>query len=56
LRYDAFAPRAQGVKALLAHVDELRPVHNLKSMADLATALSEPSRADRLQALKDRAA
>lgn len=56
LRYDAFAPRAAGVKTLLAHVDELRPVHNLSSMADLAVALSEPSRMDRLQALKERAA
>lgn len=56
LRYDAFAPKALGVKTLLAHVDELRPVHNLTSMADLAAALSEPLRADRLKALKDRAA
>lgn len=56
LRYDAFAPRAQGVKTLLARVDELRPVHNLSSMADLVAALSEPSRADRLRALKEHAA
>jgi uncharacterized protein len=56
LRYDAFAPRAHGVKTLLAHVDELRPVHNLTSMTDLAAALSEPSRADRLRAVKERAA
>ncbi len=56
LRYDAFAPRAQGVKTLLAHVDELRPVHNLSSMADLAVALNEPARPDRLQLLKERAA
>lgn len=56
LRYDAFAPKAQGVKAVLRHVDELRPVHNLNSMADLAAALSEPLRADRLKAVKERAA
>ena len=56
LRYDAFAPRAQGVKTLLKHVDELRPVHNLTSMVDLAAALSEPSRADQLRHLKERAA
>jgi uncharacterized protein with von Willebrand factor type A (vWA) domain len=56
LRYDAFAPKALGVKTLLAHVDELRPVHNLSSMADLAGALSEPARSDRLQAIKERAA
>lgn len=56
LRYDAFAPRAQGVKTLLSHVDELRPVHNLTSMADLAAALSAPSRDDQLRQLKERAA
>ena len=56
LRYHAFAPRAQGVKTLLAHVDELRPVHNLTSMSDLAAALSEPTRTDRLRSLKELAA
>lgn len=56
LRYDAFAPKAQGVRTLLAHVDELRPVHNLTSMADLAAALSGRAVDDRLQPTKDRAA
>lgn len=56
LRYDAFAPKAQGIKSLLAHVDELRPVHNLTSMADLAAALSGDERRDRLQTTRDRAA
>jgi uncharacterized protein with von Willebrand factor type A (vWA) domain len=56
LRYDAFAPKALGVKTLLRHVDELRPVHNLNSMADLAAALSEPLHGDRLKAVKERAA
>lgn len=56
LRYDAFAPKALGVKTLLRHVDELRPVHNLNSMADLAAALGEPLREDRLKAVKERAA
>jgi uncharacterized protein len=56
LRYDEFAPKAQGVRALLAHVDELRPMHNLTSMADLATALSGRPLADRLELIKDRAA
>jgi uncharacterized protein with von Willebrand factor type A (vWA) domain len=40
LRYAGFTPRAQGVQALLPHVDELRPVHNLNSLEDLAHALS----------------
>jgi hypothetical protein len=56
LRYDAFAPKAQGVKTLIDHVDELRPVHNLLSMADLAAALGGRPAADRLQSTKDRAA
>jgi len=39
LRYDAFAAKAQGVKAMLPFVDEFRPIHNLASMADLCAAL-----------------
>jgi len=40
LRYEGFEPRAEGIRALLAHVDDLRPVHNLESLAQLADALS----------------
>ena len=40
LRYDRFEPRAQGIRAILPHVDEFRPVHNLASIADLVGALS----------------
>jgi uncharacterized protein len=40
LRFDGFQPRARGVRAMLPHVDEFRPVHNLNSLADLAQALS----------------
>jgi uncharacterized protein with von Willebrand factor type A (vWA) domain len=43
LRYDGFAPRAQGVRAILPHVDDLRPVHNLNSLEQLALALSRPA-------------
>ena len=39
LRYDGFAPKAQGIRILMKSVDELRPIHNLQSMADLADAL-----------------
>ena len=39
LRFDRFEPRAGGVKALLPCVDRFLPVHNLASLADLATAL-----------------
>jgi uncharacterized protein with von Willebrand factor type A (vWA) domain len=40
LRYSGFEPRARGVAALLPHVDELRPVHDLSSLDDLARALA----------------
>jgi uncharacterized protein with von Willebrand factor type A (vWA) domain len=40
LRYDKFQPLAAGIKAILPHVDEFRPVHNLESVAGLATVLS----------------
>jgi hypothetical protein len=40
LRFDGFEARAKGVRTMLPHVDELRPVHNLQSMAELVRALS----------------
>ncbi len=40
LRYDGFEARAQGIRAMLPHVDEFRPVHNLSSMEALIEALS----------------
>ena len=43
LRFDGFEARAAGVRALLPHVDRFLPVHNLASLADLATALRAPS-------------
>ena len=42
LRYDGFAPRAQGIRALLPHVDSFRAAHNLASLETLADALSQP--------------
>jgi uncharacterized protein with von Willebrand factor type A (vWA) domain len=39
LRWEGFQPRAQGVRALLPHVDEHRPVHNLESLEALGRAL-----------------
>jgi uncharacterized protein with von Willebrand factor type A (vWA) domain len=41
LRWEGFQPRALGVKALLPHVDEHRPVHNLDSLEALGRALRE---------------
>jgi uncharacterized protein with von Willebrand factor type A (vWA) domain len=40
LRFDAFEPRAKGVRTMLPYVDEFRPIHNLESMAELCRALS----------------
>jgi len=42
LRYEGYAPKSQGARAMLPQVDELRSVHNLSSLADLAEALSRP--------------
>jgi uncharacterized protein with von Willebrand factor type A (vWA) domain len=39
LRFEGFEARARGIKAMLPHVDELRPIHNLESMAGLVAAL-----------------
>ena len=41
LRYGGFEAKAQGIRAMLPHVDEFRPIHNLASMADLCRALAE---------------
>ena len=42
LRYDKFEARPAGVRAMLPHVDLFLPVHNLKSLVDLARTLSRP--------------
>ena len=42
LRFDGFAPKSQGIRALLPHVDEFRPVHNLESLGQLIAALGQP--------------
>jgi uncharacterized protein with von Willebrand factor type A (vWA) domain len=39
LRFEGFEARARGIKAILPHVDEMRPIHNLESMAGLVAAL-----------------
>ena len=40
LRFSGFEAKAKGIRTMLPHVDELRPIHNLQSMADLVRALS----------------
>ena len=40
LRYAGFQPKSQGIRAMLPHVHEFRPVHNLASLKALIEALS----------------
>src|SRR5690606_35240861 len=40
LRWEGFAPRAGGVRAMLPHVDSFVPCHNLASLEDLAQVLT----------------
>jgi len=41
LRFEGFEARARGIKAMLPHVDEMRPIHNLESMSGLVAALAD---------------
>ena len=43
LRYEGFEPKSLGMRAMMPHVDEFRPVHNLASLEELIAALSAPS-------------
>ncbi|WP_170381299.1 vWA domain-containing protein [Ruegeria atlantica] len=42
LRWDGFAPKAQGVAAMLPHVDSFRAGHSIASLEDLAAVISKP--------------
>ncbi len=41
LRFAGYQAKSQGARAMRPHVDELRTVHNLESLADLAAALGD---------------
>lgn len=41
LRYDGFEAKAQGIRTLLPHVDELRSIHSVDSVAALVAALAD---------------
>jgi len=43
LRWDSFAPRARGIRAMLPHVDSFRAAHSIASLEALASAISDPS-------------
>ena len=40
LRFEGFQPKSQGIRAMLPHVHEFRPVHNINSLRELIEALS----------------
>jgi uncharacterized protein with von Willebrand factor type A (vWA) domain len=42
LRWDGFAPKSQGIRAMLPHVDEFRTVHSIASLKSLIATLSRP--------------
>ncbi|MDA0341509.1 MAG: VWA domain-containing protein, partial [Proteobacteria bacterium] len=46
LRFEGFAPKSLGVRAILPHVDEFRSVHSLNSLQELADALGPSGSAD----------
>jgi len=52
LRYAGFEARPAGIRAILPHVDDFLPVHNLETLTDLAHALARPSARDPALALR----
>ena len=42
LRWEGFAPKAQGIGAMLPHVDSFRAGHSIASLEDLARVISRP--------------
>lgn len=42
LRWEEFAPKARGIKAMLPHVDSFRAGHSIASLEALADAISRP--------------
>lgn len=54
LRWNGFAPKAQGIRAILPHVDSFRAGHSIASLEALGRAISEPNdhgERDRLMAM-----
>jgi len=58
LRYDAFEPKSIGIRAIMPHVDEFRPVHNLESLRTLVETLGRPGprRLESISRWRERAA
>ncbi len=54
LRWDGFAPKAQGIMAMLPHVDAFRAGHSIATLEELAEAISrvgDVGEKDRLMAM-----
>ena len=49
LRFEGFQAKAKGVRAMLPHVDEFRPVHSLNSISDLCIALGRGTSSNRVK-------
>ena len=43
LRWEGFAPRATGIRAMMPHVDAFRAGHSIASLESLAAAISDPA-------------
>ena len=43
LRWDGFAPKASGIRAMLPHVDSFRASHSIASLESLGKVISDPS-------------
>ena len=52
LRWDGFAPRAAGMRALLPHVDELRAGHSVAALDGLVRSLAAPADDGELRRLR----
>ena len=44
LRFEGFEARAGGIRSILKHVDEFRPVHSLASLEELAQSFTYPDK------------
>ena len=44
LRYDAYEPKSLGAQAIMPHIDDFRPIHNLASLGELTDVLAHPGR------------
>lgn len=53
LRFEGFQAKAKGVRAMLPHVDEFRPVHSLETISDLCLALGTGTSSNRLKTPTD---